>query len=87
MSSIYTNWTALIHDIGRGLQVIKMQNLFKLTVDRIIAQVQSAEHKLQAVIATFERIIIMAFNQKLAAGALSTDVLNQIVTHINDIST
>jgi hypothetical protein len=46
----------------------------------------SDEHKLRAVITTFERIIITAFNQKLAPGALSTDVLNQIVYHINDIA-
>jgi len=46
----------------------------------------SAEHKLRAVITTFERIIITAFNQKLAPGALSTDVLNQIVYHINNIA-
>ena len=28
----------------------------------------------------------MAFNKKLAPGALSVDVLNQIITHINDIA-
>jgi hypothetical protein len=41
---------------------------------------------LQAVFATFERIIITAFNQKLAPGALSMDVLHQIIYHINDIA-
>jgi hypothetical protein len=37
-------------------------------------------------IATYERIIITAFNQKLAPGALSMDVLHQIIYHINDIA-
>jgi len=63
-----------------------MQHLFSVRVDRIIAQITSDEHKLRAVIATFERIIITAFNQKLAPGALSTDVLQQIIYHINDIA-
>jgi hypothetical protein len=38
------------------------------------------------VITTFERIIITAFNQKLAPGALSTDVLDQIIHHIDTIA-
>jgi hypothetical protein len=56
-------------NIGRELQVVKMQHLFQVRVDRIIAQITSYEHKLRAIIATFERIIITAFNQKLAPGA------------------
>ncbi len=51
-----------------------------------MAQISSNDSKLRAVIATFERIIITAFNKKLALGALSTDVLNQIIHHINDIA-
>jgi hypothetical protein len=38
------------------------------------------------VVATFERIIITAFNQKLVPGALSSDVLHQIIYQINDIA-
>jgi hypothetical protein len=77
---------SMIGDIGNKLQVVKMKHLFRVRVDRIIAQITSDEHKLKAVIATFERIIITAFNQKLAPGALSTDVLHQIIYHINDIA-
>jgi len=36
--------------------------------------------------AMFECIIVTAFNQKLALGVLSTDVLNTIVIHIKDIA-
>jgi hypothetical protein len=50
-------------------------------------QITSDEHKLRAVIMTFERIIITAFNQRLVPGALSTDILNQIIYHINEIAT
>ncbi len=74
----------MIDEIGNKLQVVKMNHLFWVWVDRIIAQIISGEHKLRAVIATFE-IIITAFNQKLAPVALST-VLNQIIYHINDIT-
>ncbi len=77
---------SMIDDIGREQQVVKAQNLFKVRVDRIVAQITSDEHKLRAVIATFERIIITAFNQKLAPGALSMDVLDQIIHHIDDIA-
>jgi hypothetical protein len=76
----------MIDDIGKELQVVKIQQLFRVRVDRIIAQITSYEHKLKAVIVTFEQIIITAFNQRLAPGALSTDVLNQIIYHINDIA-
>ena len=75
-----------IDNIGKELQVIKLQNEFQLMVERIVAQISSEDAKLRAVIATFERIIITAFDKKLAPGALSTDVLNQISFHINDIA-
>jgi hypothetical protein len=77
---------SMVDDIGNELQVVKLKHLFKVRVDRIIAQITSDEHKLRAVIAMFERIIITAFNQKLAPGALSTDVLHQIIHHVNDIA-
>jgi hypothetical protein len=44
----------MIDDIGRDLQVVKVQQAFRVRVDRIIAQITSDEHKLRAVIATFE---------------------------------
>jgi hypothetical protein len=76
----------LIDGISKELQVVKLQHTFQIRVDRIVAQILSDDSKLRAVIATFERIIIMAFNKKIAPGALSTDVLNQIIYHINDIA-
>jgi hypothetical protein len=66
----------MIDDIGRELQVVKVQQKFLVKLDSIIAQINSDEHKLRAVIATFERIIITAYKQRLAPGALSTDVLH-----------
>jgi hypothetical protein len=53
----------MIDDIGRELQVVKVQQNFLVKIDRIIAQINSDEHKLRAVIATFERIIITACKQ------------------------
>jgi hypothetical protein len=53
----------MINNIGRELQVVKIQQNFMVRVDRIIAQINSNEHKLRAVIATFKRIIITAFKQ------------------------
>ncbi len=76
----------MINDIGEELQVVKVEQLFRVKVDRVIAQINTNEHKLRAVIATFERIIFTAFKQRLAPGALSTDVLHQIIYHINDIA-
>jgi hypothetical protein len=76
----------LINSIGKELQVVKLQQTFQVRVDRIVAQISSDDSKLRAAIATFERIIITAFNKKLAPGALSMDVLNQIIYHINDIA-
>jgi hypothetical protein len=64
----------LIHGIGKELQVVKLQHTFQIRVDRIVAQILSDDSKLRAVITTFERIIITAFNKKLAPGALSTNV-------------
>ncbi len=76
----------MIDGIGKELQVVKLQQTFQLRVNRIVAQISSDDSKHRAVIATFERSIITAFNKKLAPGALSTDVLNQIIHHINDIA-
>jgi len=55
-------------------------------VDCVVAQVTTDKNKCRAVIATFERIIITTFNQKLATGALSTDVLNNIVNHFKEVA-
>jgi len=73
-------------NIGNEIQVVKLVQTWQIRVERIIAQISSDDAKLRAVIATFERIIITAFNKKLAPGALSVDVLNQIISHINDIA-
>jgi len=59
----------MIDEIGNELEVVQMNQQFQVRVDRIVAQITSDEQKLRAVIATFERIIITAFNQKLAPGA------------------
>jgi len=77
---------SMIDDIGGELQVVKVENLFRVKIDRVLAQVNTDEHKLRAVVATLERIIITAFNQRLAPGALSSDVLHQIIYHINNIA-
>ncbi len=77
---------SMIDNIGGEFQVVKVENLFRVKIDRVLAQVNTDEHKLRAVGATFERIIITAFNQRLAPGALSSDVLHQIIYHINDIA-
>jgi hypothetical protein len=76
----------MIQQIGEELQVIQMQQKFKFRMDRIIAQNNSDENKLRAVVATFECIIVTAFDQKLEPGALSTDVLNTIVQHIKNVA-
>jgi hypothetical protein len=44
----------MIDDIGEELQVVKVEQLFRDKIDRVIAQVNTDEHKLRAVIATFE---------------------------------
>jgi hypothetical protein len=76
----------MVDDIGKELQVVQFQNLFSLKVERVLAQINTDEHKLRAVIATFERIINSAYDQKLAPGALSSDVLQQIMFHIDSIA-
>jgi hypothetical protein len=54
----------MIDEIGNELQVVWLQQQLQVRVDRIIVQITSDGHKLRAVIATFERIVITAFNQK-----------------------
>jgi hypothetical protein len=76
----------MVDDIGKELQVVQFQNLFSLKMERVLAQINIDEHKLRAVIATFERIINSAYDQKLAPGALSSDVLQQIMFHIDSIA-
>ena len=56
-------------------------------MDRFIIQINSDENKLGAVVATFQCIIVTAFNQKLVPGAHSTDVLNTVVQHIKNVTT
>ena len=75
----------MVHDIRKDLQVVKLENQFIYKIERILAQVNTDEHKLRAVIATLERIINTAYNQKLAPRALSSDVLHQIIYHINEM--
>jgi hypothetical protein len=74
----------MIDDIGREIAKLKVQAGFHFSVDRAIAQVISDSNKLRAVVAIFERVINSAFDQKLAPGALSVDVLDTIVHHIKD---
>ncbi len=76
----------MVDDIGKELQVVQFENEFRVKIERVLAQVNTDEHKLRAVVATFERIIITAYNQKLAPGALSSDVLHQIIYHIDEIA-
>jgi hypothetical protein len=74
----------MIEDIGNEIQKLKVKAGFYFSVDRAIAQVISDSNKLRAVVAIFERVINSAFDQKLAPGALSVDVLDKIVNHIKD---
>jgi hypothetical protein len=76
----------MVDDIGKELQVVQFENQFRVKIERVLAQVNTDEHKLRAVIATFGRIIVTAYNQKLAPGALSSDVLHQIIYHIDEIA-
>jgi hypothetical protein len=76
----------MVDNIGKELQVVQFENEFRVKIERILAQVNTDEHKLWAVVATFEQIIITAYNQKLAPGALSSDVLHQIIYHIDEIA-
>jgi hypothetical protein len=74
----------MIEDIGNEIQKLKVQARFHFSLDRAIAQVISDSNKLRAVVAIFELVINSAFEQKLAPGALSIDVLDTIVHHIKD---
>ena len=74
----------MIDDIGNEIAKLKVQAGFYFSIDRAIAQVISDNNKLRAVVAIFERVINSAFDQKLAPGALSVDVLDTIVHHIKD---
>jgi hypothetical protein len=67
----------MIKDIANEIQKLKVQAGFHFSVDRAIAQVISDSNKL-------ERVINSAFDQKLAPGALSIDVLDTIDYHIKD---
>jgi len=57
-----------------------------VSIDQILAQINLDEQKLLAVVATFEHLIHMAFDQKLAAGVISQDVLVTIMDHIKDVA-
>ncbi len=61
-----------------------MQSGLHFSIDKAIAQVISDTNKLRAVVAIFERVINTAFDQKLAPGALSVDILDSILYHITD---
>jgi hypothetical protein len=74
----------MIEDIGREIQALKVQSGLHFSIDRAIAQVISDTNKLREVVTIFEQVIHSAFNQKLAPGALSIDVLETILHHIKD---
>jgi hypothetical protein len=74
----------MIEDIGNEIQMLKVQAGFHFSIDRAIAQVISDTNKLRAVLAIFERVIHSAFNQKLAPGAISVNILETIVHRIKD---
>jgi hypothetical protein len=74
----------MIDDICNEIQKLKVQAGFHFSVDRAIAQVISDSNKLRAVTSIFELVINSAFNQKLAPGALSVDMLDTIIHHIKD---
>ncbi len=74
----------MIDDIGNKLKKLKVQAGFHFSIDRAIAQIISDSNKLCAVITIFERVINSVFDQKLAPGALSIDILETIVNHIKD---
>jgi len=77
----------MIKDIGNEIKKLKVQNGFHFSIHRAIAQVISDTNKLWAVIAIFKRFTHLAFDQKLAPGALSIDVLETIIKHIKDTAT
>jgi hypothetical protein len=74
----------MTEDIGKEIQVLKVQSGLHFSIDRAIAQVISDTNKLRAVVTILERVIHSAFDQKLAPGALSVDVLETILHHIKD---
>jgi hypothetical protein len=74
----------VIDTIGQELKALKVQSGLHFSIDKAIAQVISDTNKLRAVVAIFERVINTAFDQKLAPGALSVDVLDSILYHIKD---
>jgi hypothetical protein len=76
----------MIEDIGNEIQKLKVQAGFHFSIDRAITQVISDTNKLRAVVTIFERVINSAFDQKLAPGALSVDVLETIVQHIKGMA-
>ncbi len=82
-NSIFTSLTKWFSKSGKNC---RLQQKFRFLMDTIIAQVNSDESKLRAVVATFEWIIFTAFDQKLVPGALSTDVLTTIVQHIKNVA-
>jgi hypothetical protein len=73
----------MIKDIEKEIQALKVQSGLHFSIHRAIAQVISDTNKLCTVVAIFERVIHSAFDQKLAPGALSVDVLETILHHIN----
>jgi hypothetical protein len=74
----------MIEDIGNEIKKLKVQAGFHFSIDRAIAQVTSDTNKLRTVITIFEQVINSAFDQKLASGALSGEVLETIMHHIKD---
>jgi hypothetical protein len=59
----------MIDNIGREIQALKVQSGLHFSIDKAIAQVISDMNKLRAVVAIFERVSHLAFDQKLAPGA------------------
>ena len=74
----------MIEYIGNEIKKLKVQAGFHFNINRAIAKVTSDTNKLRAVIAIFKRVINLAFDQKLAPGALSLVVLETIVHHIKE---
>jgi len=74
----------MIEDIGNEIKKLKVQAGFHFSIDRAIAQVTSDTNKLRTVVTIFEHVINSAFDQKLASGALSGEVLETIMHHIKD---
>ena len=79
----------MVDDIGKELQVIKFGNQFRTKVERVLAQINTDEHKLRAVIATFERKINSAYDQKknLHQGHLVATYCTKICTTLIQLQT